>query len=711
MTALGIIVLCGLLSLAYGAWATTSVLAADAGSAKMQEISNAVREGAQAYLKRQYTTIGIVGIVIFAVLGILLGWLVAFGFLIGAVLSGATGFIGMNVSVRANVRTAQAAIGSLAGGLELAFKAGAITGLLVAGLALLGVTIYFWLLIGPLGLKPDSRVVVDALVALGFGASLISIFARLGGGIFTKGADVGGDLVGKVEAGIPEDDPRNPATIADNVGDNVGDCAGMAADLFETYAVTAVATMVLAAIFFASAPGDTLLRMMTLPLAIGGVCIVTSIIGTFFVKLGASQSIMGALYKGLIATAVLSLVALILVVYWILPNGFGEIPGVAYSGGKLFACGVVGLAVTGLIVWITEYYTGTDYRPVQSIAAASRTGHGTNIIQGLAISLESTALPTIVIIAGILATYGLAGLFGIAVAVTTMLSLAGVVVALDAFGPVTDNAGGIAEMAGLPKEVRKSTDALDAVGNTTKAVTKGYAIGSAGLGALVLFACYNQDLNFFIGNAAQHPYFSGVKLDFSLSNPYVVVGLLFGGLLPYLFGAMGMTAVGRAASAIVEEVRRQFREKPGIMKGTDKPDYGTAVDLLTKAAIKEMIIPSLLPVLSPIVVYYVIYAVAGWGTPEGKSAAFSAVGAMLLGVIVTGLFVAISMTSGGGAWDNAKKYIEDGHYGGKGSEAHKAAVTGDTVGDPYKDTAGPAVNPMIKITNIVALLLLAVLAH
>ncbi len=711
MIALGVIVLCGLLSIAYGAWATTSVMAADAGNAKMQEISAAVREGAQAYLKRQYTTIGGVGVVIFLVLGFLLGWLVAFGFLIGAVLSGAAGFIGMNVSVRANVRTAQAAIGSLAGGLELAFKAGAITGLLVAGLALLGVTIYFWVLIGPLGLPANSRVVVDALVALGFGASLISIFARLGGGIFTKGADVGGDLVGKVEAGIPEDDPRNPATIADNVGDNVGDCAGMAADLFETYAVTAVATMVLAAIFFASGPGDTLLRMMTLPLAIGGVCIVTSIIGTFFVKLGASQSIMGALYKGLIATALLSLVALVLVVLWILPNGFGAIPGVPYTGANLFACGVTGLVVTGLIVWITEYYTGTDYRPVQSIAAASRTGHGTNIIQGLAISLESTALPTIVIIAGILTTYGLAGLFGIAIAVTTMLALAGVVVALDAFGPVTDNAGGIAEMAGLPKEVRKSTDALDAVGNTTKAVTKGYAIGSAGLGALVLFAAYNQDLNFFISNTAQYPYFKGVKLDFSLSNPYVVVGLLFGGLLPYLFGAMGMTAVGRAAAAIVEEVRRQFREKPGIMQGTDKPDYGTAVDLLTKAAIKEMIIPSLLPVLSPVVVYYVIYAVAGWGTPEGKSAAFSAVGAMLLGVIVTGLFVAISMTSGGGAWDNAKKFIEDGHYGGKGSEAHKAAVTGDTVGDPYKDTAGPAVNPMIKITNIVALLLLAVLAH
>jgi K(+)-stimulated pyrophosphate-energized sodium pump len=711
MTALGVIVLCGLLSIAYGAWATMSVMSADAGSAKMQEISAAVREGAQAYLKRQYTTIALVGVVIFVVLGFLLNWLVAVGFLVGAVLSGATGFIGMNVSVRANVRTAQAAIGSLAGGLELAFKAGAITGMLVAGLALLGVTVYFWVLTGPLGFKPNDRTVVDALVALGFGASLISIFARLGGGIFTKGADVGGDLVGKVEAGIPEDDPRNPATIADNVGDNVGDCAGMAADLFETYAVTAVATMVLAAIFFASAPGDTLVRMMTLPLAIGGVCIVTSIIGTFFVKLGASQSIMGALYKGLIATGVFSLFAIAGVIYVMLPDGFGAIPGVPYTGTKLYACGVVGLIVTGLLVWITEYYTGTDYRPVQSIAAASRTGHGTNIIQGLAISLESTALPTIVIIAGILATYGLAGLFGIAIAVTSMLALAGVVVALDAFGPVTDNAGGIAEMAGLPKEVRKSTDALDAVGNTTKAVTKGYAIGSAGLGALVLFAAYNQDLNFFISNATQHPYFAGVKLDFSLNNPYVVVGLLFGGLLPYLFGAMGMTAVGRAASAIVEEVRRQFKEKPGIMQGTDKPDYGTAVDLLTKAAIKEMIIPSLLPVLSPIVVYFLIYAVAGWGTPEGKSAAFSAVGAMLLGVIVTGLFVAISMTSGGGAWDNAKKYIEDGHYGGKGSEAHKAAVTGDTVGDPYKDTAGPAVNPMIKITNIVALLLLAVLAH
>ncbi len=704
MTALWLIVLAGVLSIVYAAWATSSVLGADAGNARMQEIAAAVREGAQAYLKRQYMTIGLVGIVIFALLAYFLGILVAVGFLIGAVLSGAAGFIGMNVSVRANVRTAQAATKSLAGGLELAFKAGAITGLLVAGLALLGVTLYFIYLTKGAGLPANSRTVVDALVALGFGASLISIFARLGGGIFTKGADVGGDLVGKVEAGIPEDDPRNPATIADNVGDNVGDCAGMAADLFETYAVTAVATMVLAAIFFATSP--LLVNMMTLPLAIGGICIITSIIGTFFVKLGASQSIMGALYKGLIATGVLSLFGVAFVIHQLV--GFGPLAGVKYTGLALFECGVVGLVVTGLIIWITEYYTGTDFRPVKSIAQSSVTGHGTNVIQGLAISMESTALPAIVIIAGILVTYSLAGLFGIAIATTTMLALAGMIVALDAFGPVTDNAGGIAEMAGLPKEVRKSTDALDAVGNTTKAVTKGYAIGSAGLGALVLFAAYNEDLKFFI--ASKSPYFVGVNPDFSLNNPYVVVGLLFGGLLPYLFGAMGMTAVGRAAGAIVEEVRRQFREKPGIMKGTDKPDYGKAVDLLTRAAIKEMIIPSLLPVLSPIFVYFVIYAIAGGGA-AGKSAAFSAVGAMLLGVIVTGLFVAISMTSGGGAWDNAKKYIEDGHHGGKGSDAHKAAVTGDTVGDPYKDTAGPAVNPMIKITNIVALLLLAILAH
>src|ERR1700726_2062063 len=668
MTALWAIVLCGALSIVYAIWATASVMKADAGNPRMQEIAAAVREGAQAYLKRQYMTIGLVGIVIFALLYYFLGMLVAAGFAIGAVLSGAAGFIGMNVSVRPNVRTAQAATTSLAGGLELAFKAGAITGMLVAGLALLGVTLYFGFLVFSLHQAPNSRTVVDAMVALGFGASLISIFARLGGGIFTKGADVGGDLVGKVEAGIPEDDPRNPATIADNVGDNVGDCAGMAADLFETYAVTAVATMVLAAIFFATSP--LLVNMMTLPLAIGGVCILTSIAGPFFVKLGANQSIMGALYKGLIATGILSLGGVAGVINWLI--GFGPLAGVKYTGMALFECGVVGLGVTALIIVITEYYTGTDYRPVKSIAAASVTGHGTNVIQGLAISLESTAGPAIVIIAGILITFGFAGLFGIAIAVTTMLALAGMIVALDAFGPVTDNAGGIAEMAGLPKEVRKSTDALDAVGNTTKAVTKGYAIGSAGLGALVLFAAYNQDLTYFIANADQHPYFRGVTLNFSLNNPYVVAGLLFGGMLPYVFAAMGMTAVGRAAASIVEEVRRQFRERPGIMQGTDKPDYGRAVDLLTRAAIKEMIIPSLLPVLSPIVGYFIIYFIAGGGA-AGKSAAFSALGAMLLGVIVTGLFVAMSMTSGGGAWDTTKKYIEDAHYGGKGADAHKAA--------------------------------------
>ncbi len=705
MTALWLIIACGLLSIVYGIWAVRSVLAADPGTKRMQEIAAAIAEGAQAYLRRQYMTIGVVGIAVFVLLGWLLGWLVALGYAIGAVLSGAAGFIGMNVSVRANVRTAQAATKSLAAGLEIAFKSGAVTGMLVAGLALLGVTGYFMFLTGGLGYPVSSRVVMDSLVALGFGASLISIFARLGGGIFTKGADVGGDLVGKVEAGIPEDDPRNPATIADNVGDNVGDCAGMAADLFETYAVTVVATMVLAAIFFAGSP--MLNSMLIYPLAIGGVCIITSIIGTFFVKLPANNSIMGALYRGFIVSAVLSLAGVALVTHLLI--GFGTTlrttAGVTFTGNSLFLCGIVGLLVTGLIVWITEYYTGTNFRPVRSIATASITGHGTNIIQGLAVSMEATALPAIVIIAGIIVTHVLAGLFGIAIAVTTMLALAGMVVALDAFGPVTDNAGGIAEMAGLPKEVRKSTDALDAVGNTTKAITKGYAIGSAGLGALVLFAAYTSDLQYFISNAQRFPYFQGVQLDFSLSNPYVVVGLLFGGLLPYLFGSMGMMAVGRAASAIVEEVRRQFREKPGIMQGKEKPDYGRAVDMLTKAAIKEMVVPSLLPVLSPIFVYFIVYFIAG------KGQAFAAVGAMLLGVIVTGLFVAISMTSGGGAWDNAKKFIEDGHYGGKGSETHKAAVTGDTVGDPYKDTAGPAVNPMIKITNIVALLLLAILAH
>ena len=676
----------------------------------MQEIAGAIREGAQAYLRRQYMTIGIVGIVLFLLLWWLLGLPVAIGFAIGAILSGAAGFIGMNVSVRANVRTAQAASQSLAAGLDIAFKSGAVTGMLVAGLALLGVAGYYTVLTGPMGVSPGSRVIVDALVALGFGASLISIFARLGGGMFTKGADVGGDLVGKVEAGIPEDDPRNPATIADNVGDNVGDCAGMAADLFETYAVTVVATMVLAAIFFAGTP--VLASMMLYPLAICAACIVTSIVGSYFVKLGANQSIMGALYKGLVATSLLSVIGLALATHLLV--GWGDIAGaggLVLNGGKLFICGLVGLAVTGLIVWITEFYTGVGFRPVRSIAQASVTGHGTNVIQGLAVSLEATALPTIVIVAGIIVTFKLAGLFGIAIAVTTMLGVAGMIVALDAFGPVTDNAGGIAEMSGLPADVRRSTDALDAVGNTTKAVTKGYAIGSAGLGALVLFAAYNEDLKFFTANADRFPYFRGVSVDFSLANPYVVVGLLLGGLIPFLFGGIAMTAVGRAAGSVVEEVRRQFREKPGIMEGRDRPDYARAVDMLTKAAIREMIVPSLLPVLAPIVLYFVINAAAG------RSQAFAAVGAMLLGVIVTGLFVAISMTSGGGAWDNAKKSFEDGftdesgvtHH--KGSEAHKASVTGDTVGDPYKDTAGPAVNPAIKITNIVALLLLAVLSH
>jgi K(+)-stimulated pyrophosphate-energized sodium pump len=710
--ALLLIILGGLLSVVYGLWAILDVMKRDAGTQRMQEIAGAIAEGAQAYLRRQYTTIAIVGVVLFALIAYFLGLRVAVGFAVGAILSGVAGFIGMNVSVRANVRTAQAATQSLGGGLDVAFKAGAVTGMLVAGLALLGVALYFGYLTRIAGLPSSSREVVDSLVALGFGASLISIFARLGGGIFTKGADVGGDLVGKVEAGIPEDDPRNPATIADNVGDNVGDCAGMAADLFETYAVTIVATMVLAAIFFAGQP--VLESMLLYPLSIGAACIATSIAGTFFVKLGQNQSIMGALYKGLIATGVLSIVAVAVVNYLVF-GGFGAEfrtgTGVAFTSGDLFWCAVVGLAVTALIVVITEYYTGVGYRPVRSIAQASVTGHGTNVIQGLAVSLEATALPTVVIVTGIVVAFKLAGLFGIAIAVTAMLALAGMIVALDAFGPVTDNAGGIAEMAGLPKEVRKSTDALDAVGNTTKAVTKGYAIGSAGLGALVLFAAYTSDLNYFVQNSNQYPYFQGVQANFSLANPYVVVGLLFGGLIPYLFGGMGMTAVGRAAGAVVVEVRRQFRDKPGIMQGTDRPDYGRAVDMLTRAAIKEMIVPSLLPVLAPIVTYFVVYWIAG------KSQAFSAVGAMLLGVIVTGLFVAISMTSGGGAWDNAKKSFEDGftdeagttHH--KGSEAHKASVTGDTVGDPYKDTAGPAVNPAIKITNIIALLLLAILAQ
>jgi K(+)-stimulated pyrophosphate-energized sodium pump len=703
------VLVCGALALVYGGVTIRSVLGMSAGNARMQEIAAAIQEGAGAYLNRQYTTIAIAGAVIFVIAFAIFGWQVAVGYLIGAGLSGLAGYIGMNVSVRANVRTAEAARQGLASGLSVAFRSGAVTGMLVVGLGLIAVAGYYSFLRYGLKLdidnERDGRMITNALVALGFGASLISIFARLGGGIFTKGADVGGDMVGKVEAGIPEDDPRNPATIADNVGDNVGDCAGMAADLFETFAVTTVATMVLASLYFT---GEAKSALMLLPLAIAGMCIITSIIGTLFVQLGKNNSIMGALYKGVIATGVLSLIGLWPLTDWIvgLHTVLTSETGHAYTGMSLFFCGAVGLAVTGAIIWITEYYTGTGRRPVNVIAKASVTGHGTNVIQGLAISMEATALPALVICVGIIATYMMAGLFGIAIAVSTMLSLAGMVVALDAFGPVTDNAGGIAQMAGLEGDVRKTTDALDAVGNTTKAVTKGYAIGSAGLGALVLFAAYTSDLKYFLSHSDVYTYFRGIgAIDFSLANPWVVVGLFMGGLLPYLFGGIAMTAVGRAASAVVEEVRRQFREMPGIMQGTQKPDYARAVDLLTKAAIREMVVPALLPVLSPIVLYFIVERIAG------KGQAFAAVGAMLLGVIVTGLFVAISMTSGGGAWDNAKKYIEDGHYGGKGSDAHKAAVTGDTVGDPYKDTAGPAVNPMIKIANIVALLLLATLAH
>jgi len=710
MNLLYIALACGVFAVLYGIFTSRQVLGMSAGNQRMMEVAAAIQEGAGAYLRRQYTAIAVVGVVVAVIIFFFLGGLSAAAFVIGAVLSGATGFIGMNISVRANVRTAEAARHSLQSGLTTAFRAGAITGMLVAGLALLAIAGLFAYLIGPGGYAPNDRAVVTALTALALGASLVSIFARLGGGIFTKAADVGADLVGKVEAGIPEDDPRNPAVIADNVGDNVGDCAGMAADLFETYVVTVGITMVSVALALGSSP--MLLPLMILPLLIGGVCIITSIIGTYMVRLGAKGSIMGALYKGFWTTTLLAVPA-ILAAFWVSLNGdlgaqiggttdaaTGSVSG-AFNGWDLFYSSLIGLAVTALIVWITEYYTGTNYRPVQSIARASQTGHGTNIIQGLAISLESTALPTIVIIVGLISSYQLAGFLGVAFAASAMLALAGMVVALDAYGPVTDNAGGIAEMAGLEDEVRHKTDALDAVGNTTKAVTKGYAIGSAGLAALVLFGAYTADLKEFGGEIGVT---TNLDTLFSLSNPYVIVGLLLGALLPYLFGAMGMTAVGRAGGAVVEEVRGQFRDNPGIMDGSVRPNYARTVDLVTRAAIREMILPSLLPVLAPIVVYFAIGAVAG------KENGLAAVGALLLGVIVSGLFVAISMTSGGGAWDNAKKYIEDGNYGGKGSEAHKAAVTGDTVGDPYKDTAGPAVNPMIKITNIVALLLLAALA-
>ena len=689
------IISAGFLSIIYGYFTGKHILSSSPGNAKMQEIASAIQVGAKAYLNRQYKTIAIVGVVVLLIITYLFSILVGVGYLIGATLSGLAGYVGMLVSVQANVRTAEASRKGLSQGLSIAFKSGAVTGMLVAGLALLAISLYYYFL---LNLGIEERELINALIALGFGASLISIFARLGGGIFTKGADVGADLVGKIEAGIPEDDPRNPAVIADNVGDNVGDCAGMAADLFETYAVTIVATMVLSSIFF---HGD--MNMMIYPLAIGGSCILTSILGTFFVSLGKSKNIMAALYKGFIVTSISSLAVLYPVTDWVI--GFDTIYTVSeknFNGMSLYYCGVIGLIITGLIIWVTEYYTGTSYRPVQSVAASSTTGHGTNVIQGLAVSMEATAIPALIIVAGILSTNLIAGLYGIAIAVTTMLALAGMVVALDAYGPVTDNAGGIAEMSNLPKKVRKTTDALDAVGNTTKAVTKGYAISSAGLGALVLFAAYTEDIKFF--SQVKGSSLENISVTFELSNPFVVVGLLVGGMLPYLFASMGMQAVGRAGGAVVIEVRRQFKKIPGIMKKKAKPDYGKLVDLLTKVAIKEMIIPSLLPVLSPIVLYFIILAIGG------QEAALSSVGAMLLGVIITGLFVAISMTAGGGAWDNAKKYIEDGKYGGKGSDAHKAAVTGDTVGDPYKDTAGPAVNPMIKITNIVALLLLAVIA-
>ncbi len=691
-----IVFICSILSLLYGGFTIKNILQEPQGSERMQEIASAIQEGAQAYLNRQYLTISVVGILIALILFYLMeNPFVSIGFVIGAFLSGLAGYIGMFVSVRANVRTTEAATESLEKALDISFKSGAITGFLVVGLGLLGLISYYFFLeyFTSLG----GRKIIEGMVALSFGASLISIFARLGGGIFTKGADVGADLVGKIEAGIPEDDPRNPAVIADNVGDNVGDCAGMAADLFETYAVTIVGTMVLGLILF---QGSDQQIFMMYPLLIAGVCIISSLVGAYYVKLGESQSIMGALYKGLIITALASVVLIYIGTEYLIgmdkvivnSDLFIE----SFSGIDLFYCSLVGLTVTGLIVWITEYYTSTEFSPVKSVANSSQSGHATNIIQGLAVSMQSTALPTIVIILGIIFSYKFSGLYGISIAATTMLALAGMIVALDAYGPVTDNAGGIAEMSNLPESVRKTTDALDAVGNTTKAVTKGYAIGSAGLASLVLFGAYTQDLKY---------YFPNLDVKFSLDDPYVVVGLLIGGMLPYLFGSMGMTAVGKTATKIVNEVRRQFAENKGIMTGRSKPEYGKAVDILTKGAIYAMIIPSLLPVLAPFITYYLILLISG-----DSSAAFTSLGAMLLGTIVTGLFVAISMTSGGGAWDNAKKYIEDGNYGGKNSEAHKAAVTGDTVGDPYKDTAGPAINPMIKIVNIVSILLLSMLS-
>ena len=731
MTLVYLAIGCGVLAVLYGLVTSQQVLRAPAGDARMQDIAAAIQEGAKAYLGRQYTAIAVVGLIVAVILFFTLHLLPTVAFLIGAILSGVAGYVGMHISVRANVRTAEAARGSLQGGLTMAFRSGAITGMLVAGLGLLSIAGLFWYLTGPGGMQltveADRHVITGALTALAFGASLISIFARLGGGIFTKAADVGADLVGKVEAGIPEDDPRNPAVIADNVGDNVGDCAGMAADLFETYVVTLGLTMVSIALLVPDAA--KLFQLMALPLGVGGACIVTSILGTYMVRLGAKGSIMGALYKGFWTTVILAVPAIYGVTWWALGGDMtsdlataaldagllapdtiggetaaGVVGGLHFTGMDLFWCMLIGLAVTGALVWITEYYTGTNFRPVKSIARASVTGHGTNVIQGLAISLESTALPTLVIVVAVIATYQLAGIIGVAFAATALLALAGMVVALDAYGPVTDNAGGIAEMAGLPDDVRQRTDALDAVGNTTKAVTKGYAIGSAALAALVLFGAYTTDLERYAGALGLTAVPGQPVVNFSLSNPYIIVGLLLGALLPYLFGAFGMTAVGRAAGSVVEDVREQFRSNPGIMQGTSRPNYARTVDIVTRAAIKEMVVPSLLPVLSPVVVYFIIAAVAG------KEQGFAALGAMLLGVIVSGLFVAISMTSGGGAWDNAKKFIEDGNYGGKGSEAHKAAVTGDTVGDPYKDTAGPAVNPMIKITNIVALLLLAALA-